>query len=66
MFTGALREAGESEITLGDVDGDALYALIQYCYTGSIGKVIKLICKSISSLNPFVFSFCFRIIDFLV
>ncbi|GLV31087.1 uncharacterized protein CBL_12160 [Carabus blaptoides fortunei] len=36
MFTGALREAGESEITLGDVDGDALYALVQYCYTGTI------------------------------
>lgn len=38
MFTGALREAGESEITLGDVDGDALYALVQYCYTGTIGE----------------------------
>lgn len=36
MFTGALREAGESEITLGDVDGDALNALVQYCYTGTI------------------------------
>lgn len=36
MFTGALREAGESEITLGDVDGEALHALVQYCYTGII------------------------------
>lgn len=42
MFTGHLREAEEQEITLRDVDGDALYALIQYCYTGTIGKFLRL------------------------
>lgn len=47
MFTGALREAGESEITLGDVDGDALYALVQYCYTGTIGECWYLVSLSI-------------------
>lgn len=34
MFTGSLREVNESEITLQEVDGDSLYQLIQYCYTG--------------------------------
>lgn len=34
MFTGSLREANEEEITLHKVDGDSLYQLIQYCYTG--------------------------------
>lgn len=31
-----MRETGESEITLQDVNGDVLQALIDYCYTGSI------------------------------
>lgn len=35
MFTGSLRETQQSEITLGDVHGDALHLLIQYCYTGT-------------------------------
>lgn len=34
MFTGSLREVNETEITLQEVDGDSLYQLIQYCYTG--------------------------------
>lgn len=34
MFTGSLRETQQSEITLGDVNGDALQLLVQYCYTG--------------------------------
>lgn len=38
MFTGNLREAEEREITLREVDGEALHALVQYCYTGTIGK----------------------------
>lgn len=36
MFTGSLRESQENEITLGDVSGEALLLLIQYCYKGTI------------------------------
>lgn len=36
MFTGSLRETQQNEITLGDVHGDALQLLVQYCYTGSL------------------------------
>lgn len=36
MFTGSLREAQQNEVTLGDVHGDALQSLVQYCYTGTI------------------------------
>ncbi|XP_045467646.1 kelch-like protein 5 [Harmonia axyridis] len=36
MFTGNLREAGESEITLGEVNGDILQSVVNYCYTGTI------------------------------
>ncbi|KAG8223349.1 hypothetical protein J437_LFUL001227 [Ladona fulva] len=34
MFTGTLREAGEAEVTLMDIDPDALQTLVHYCYTG--------------------------------
>ncbi|KAH8356643.1 hypothetical protein KR084_010975 [Drosophila pseudotakahashii] len=36
MFTGSLRETKEQEVTLGEVHGDALHLLVQYCYTGFI------------------------------
>lgn len=36
MFTGCLRETKEEEVTLGEVHGDALQILVQYCYTGFI------------------------------
>ncbi|XP_063701490.1 kelch-like protein 5 [Culicoides brevitarsis] len=36
MFCGNLREATEQEITLQEMDGDSLFQLIQYCYTGTI------------------------------
>ncbi|XP_063227513.1 kelch-like protein 5 [Bacillus rossius redtenbacheri] len=36
MFTSDLREASQSEVMLRDVDGDALWTLVHYCYTGSI------------------------------
>lgn len=36
MFTGSLRESEEEEITLGEVPGDALRSLVQYCYSGFI------------------------------
>lgn len=36
MFTNDLREASQNEIELHNVDGDALWALMHYCYTGKI------------------------------
>lgn len=36
MFTGSLRESQEEEIRLGDVLGEPLEMLVQYCYTGTI------------------------------
>ncbi|XP_034936195.1 kelch-like protein 5 isoform X2 [Chelonus insularis] len=36
MFTSSLRESSQSEVELIKVDPDALWALIEYCYTGSI------------------------------
>lgn len=36
MFTGSMRESAESEIVLGEVNGDVLSALVNYCYTGTI------------------------------
>ena len=35
MFTSSLRESAQNEIELMDVDGDALWALVLYCYTGN-------------------------------
>lgn len=35
MFCGNLREATEQEITLQEMEGDSLFQLIQYCYTGT-------------------------------
>jgi kelch-like protein 1/4/5 len=34
MFTSDLREATQNEVVLQDVDGDALWMLVHYCYTG--------------------------------
>ncbi|XP_018327900.1 kelch-like protein 5 [Agrilus planipennis] len=36
MFTCNMRETAEPEITLQNVNGDVLFALVNYCYTGSI------------------------------
>jgi hypothetical protein len=36
MFTSGLREAAQSEVVLQDVDGDALWMLVNYCYTGIV------------------------------
>lgn len=38
MFTSALRESAQSEVELMGVDGDALWALVCYCYTGTSFK----------------------------
>ncbi|XP_039288119.1 LOW QUALITY PROTEIN: kelch-like protein 5 [Nilaparvata lugens] len=36
MFTNDLREASQSEVVMHEVDGDALWELVHYCYTGKI------------------------------
>ncbi|XP_017777379.1 PREDICTED: kelch-like protein 5 [Nicrophorus vespilloides] len=36
MFTGNLRESGESKVVLRDINGDVLHAIVNYCYTGSV------------------------------
>ncbi|XP_049820969.1 kelch-like protein 5 [Aethina tumida] len=36
MFTGSLRDPEQTEVTLGDVNGDVLQAVVNYCYTGTI------------------------------
>lgn len=36
MFTGSLSNNEQTEIVLGDVNGDVLQAVVNYCYTGSI------------------------------
>ncbi|XP_019759290.2 kelch-like protein 4 isoform X1 [Dendroctonus ponderosae] len=36
LFTGSLSNDKDREITLGDIDGDVLQALVNYCYTGTI------------------------------
>uniref|UniRef100_A0A1B6E9X1 Kelch-like protein diablo n=1 Tax=Clastoptera arizonana TaxID=38151 RepID=A0A1B6E9X1_9HEMI len=36
MFTSNLRESKQSEVVMKDVDGDALWDLVHYCYTGKI------------------------------
>lgn len=36
MFGGEMREAFEKEVTLGEVTGDVLLSLVEYCYTGNI------------------------------
>jgi len=42
MFTSSLRESAQNEIELMDVDGDALWALVLYCYTGNPKKMFEL------------------------
>lgn len=34
MFTSSLKESAQNEVELKGVDGDALWALVCYCYTG--------------------------------
>lgn len=41
MFTSSLRESAQNEIELMDVDGDALWALVLYCYTGNPSYLIS-------------------------
>jgi len=50
MFTSSLRESEQNEIELMDVDGDALWALVLYCYTGNPKKMFELR-KFIKNIN---------------
>ncbi|XP_046627116.1 kelch-like protein 5 isoform X1 [Neodiprion virginianus] len=63
MFTSTLRESAQHEIELMGVDGDALLALVQYCYTGcielredSVETLLGTAC--LLQLNPVVKACC--------
>ena len=40
MFGGEMREAGEAEVAMKNVDGEALEALVSYAYTGEERAVV--------------------------
>ncbi|XP_071650413.1 kelch-like protein 5 [Temnothorax longispinosus] len=63
MFTSSLRESAQNEIELMDVDGDALWALVLYCYTGcielhedSVESLLTTAC--LLQLNPVIKACC--------
>ncbi|EFN84980.1 Kelch-like protein 5 [Harpegnathos saltator] len=63
MFTSSLREAEQGEIELMNVDGDALWALVLYCYTGcielqedSVETLLATAC--LLQLNPVIKACC--------
>ncbi|XP_024877101.1 kelch-like protein 5 isoform X2 [Temnothorax curvispinosus] len=63
MFTSSLRESAQNEIELMDVDGDALWALVLYCYTGcielqedSVESLLATAC--LLQLNPVIKACC--------
>ncbi|KAG7201661.1 hypothetical protein KM043_004391 [Ampulex compressa] len=63
MFTSSLREAAQNEVELMDVDADALWALVKYCYTGcielredSVETLLATAC--LLQLNPVVKACC--------
>ncbi|XP_024881553.1 kelch-like protein 5 [Temnothorax curvispinosus] len=63
MFTSSLRESAQNEIELMDVDGDALWALVLYCYTGCIelqeDNVESLLATAcLLQLNPVIKACC--------
>lgn len=70
MFMGSLRETKEEEITLGEVHGEPLQSLIQYCYTGTIelredNVEILLATACLLQLSPVVNACCaFLVSDF--
>ncbi|XP_071567569.1 kelch-like protein 5 [Temnothorax nylanderi] len=68
MFTSSLRESAQNEIELMDVDGDALWALVLYCYTGcivlqedSVETLLATACKL--QLNPVIKACCQFLIE---
>ncbi|XP_024871275.1 kelch-like protein 5 isoform X2 [Temnothorax curvispinosus] len=63
MFTNPLRESTQNEIELIDVDGDALWALVLYCYTGCVelqedSVEILLATACLLQLNPVIKACC--------
>ncbi|XP_076619748.1 kelch-like protein 5 [Colletes latitarsis] len=63
MFTSSLRESAQNEVELMGVDGDALWALVCYCYTGCIelreDSIETLLATArLLQLNPVVKACC--------
>ncbi|XP_078033559.1 kelch-like protein 5 isoform X2 [Augochlora pura] len=63
MFTSSLKESDQEEIEMVEVDGDALWALICYCYTGCIAirddSVETLLATArLLQINPVVKACC--------
>ncbi|XP_076391790.1 kelch-like protein 5 isoform X2 [Megachile rotundata] len=63
MFTSSLRESAQNEVELKEIDGDALWALVCYCYTGCIelreDSVETLLATArLLQLNPVVKACC--------
>ncbi|XP_012344511.1 kelch-like protein 5 isoform X2 [Apis florea] len=63
MFTSSLRESAQNEVELMGVDGDALWTLVCYCYTGCIelreDSVETLLATArLLQLNPVVKACC--------
>ncbi|XP_071628490.1 kelch-like protein 5 [Temnothorax longispinosus] len=63
MFTNSLRESAQNEIELMDVDGDALWALVLYCYTSCIelqedSVETLLVTACLLQLNPVIKACC--------
>ncbi|XP_076244512.1 kelch-like protein 5 isoform X2 [Calliopsis andreniformis] len=63
MFTSSLKESAQSEVELKGVDGDALWALVCYCYTGcielredSVETLLATAC--LLQLNPVIKACC--------
>lgn len=55
MFTSGLRETNQSEVELQDVDGSALNALVQYCYTGMFILLNCVFFPSAITCLPFIY-----------
>ncbi|XP_071653553.1 kelch-like protein 5 [Temnothorax longispinosus] len=63
MFTNSMRESVQNEIELMDVDGDALWALVLYCYTGCIelqedSVETLLVTACLLQMNPVIKACC--------
>ncbi|XP_071637015.1 kelch-like protein 5 isoform X1 [Temnothorax longispinosus] len=63
MFTNSMRESVQNEIELMNVDGDALWALVLYCYTGCIelqedSVETLLVTACLLQMNPVIKACC--------
>ncbi|GBP42338.1 Kelch-like protein 5 [Eumeta japonica] len=60
MFTGSLREAELGEVTLERVDAHALQALVNYCYTGTIGIALFAERESCMALHKHAMEYTYQ------